>query len=72
MKQTFYYVQVLNKDNLPEIIYHSQDDETGEFYYKFLDKKKAQKLLDDEKKVLPNKKFRLVKLVETYTVNEWL
>ncbi len=63
---TYYYVQtLLNDSNLPEIVYHSKNN------YKFLDKKKAIDLLDAEKKITPDVKFRLVTLSEKYSTEEW-
>ena len=40
-------------------------------YHKFLDKKKAQELLEAEKVATPNVKFRVVKCTETYDVGTW-
>jgi len=65
---TFYFVQAKLGDKFPEIIGHSKDEETGEVYYKFLDKKKAKQLLENEKKVSPEYQYRIVK--ETIT-HEW-
>ena len=48
---THYFLQSKLGDAPPEIVGHSQDDETKEIYHKFLDRKKAVKLMEDEKKV---------------------
>lgn len=43
MKNSFthYYVQAQEEGQLPLIVVHSEDKETGEQYHKFLDRKKA-------------------------------
>ena len=69
---TYYYVQSKENGKLPEIVYHSKDGGTGEYYYKFLNKQKALDLLNYEKKITPNVQFRLVKLVESYMAGEWV
>lgn len=45
-KQSFthYYVQAQNSNGEPEIVHHTYDKEEKEYYYKFLDKKKAKAL----------------------------
>ncbi len=74
MKSSFthYYVQSQEKDKLPEIVHHTKDDKTGEYFYKFVDKGKAKALLAAEKKITPNTQFRIVKLVETYDAGAWV
>lgn len=71
-KQSFthYYVQVLI-DKLPQIVYHSHNEDKTEYYYKFMDKKKAQKLAEAEKEVTPEHKFRVVKCTETFDPKPW-
>jgi hypothetical protein len=75
MKHSFthYYVQSkkVAGDEQPQIVGHSKDDETGEIYYKFLDIKKANKLLADEKLVSPEYKYRVIKEVTTYEETAW-
>ena len=66
-----YYVQAKKKDEAPEIVYHTHDKETNEYFYKFLNKKQAKKLAEDEKKISPDVKFRVVKLTEVYDVDSW-
>lgn len=63
---THYYVQGQDKNGVPEVIYHSEDG------YKFLDKKKAKDLLAAEKKINPEELYRVVKVTETYTAEEWM
>ena len=74
MKHSFthYFVQSLLGGSRPQIVGHSQDDETGEIYHKFLDRKKALKLIEDEKKVSPEYKYRVVKETTTYDEGEWI
>lgn len=73
MKHSFthYYVQAQNENGEPEIVHHSMNEETKEYYYKFFDKKKAKELAEKEKKTDPNTKFRVVKCTETYVVDPW-
>lgn len=72
-KQSFthYYVQAQNSNGEPEIVHHTYDKEEKEYYYKFLDKKKAKALAEAEKKITPNVKFRVVKCTETYETEPW-
>ena len=72
-KQSFthYYVQAQNEGEQPEIVHHTYDEEEKEYYYKFLDKKKAKALAEAEKKITPDVKFRVVKCVETYEPDAW-
>ncbi|MEL7600595.1 MAG: hypothetical protein AAGU18_10935 [Proteiniphilum sp.] len=71
-KQSFthYYVQA-QEVGLPEIVSHTYDKKTKEHFYKFLDRKKAQALLEAEKKATPNVKFRVLKCTETYDAGSW-
>ena len=69
---THYYVQAMEKGKLPVIVSHTYDEKTKEHFYKFLDRKKAQALLEVEKKVTPNVKFRVVKCTETYDSGSWV
>lgn len=69
---TIYYVQSRDKDNNLGIVGHSEDEETKEVYYKFMDKSKARKLMDDERKVSPEKMYRIVKETTTFApVTSW-
>lgn len=68
---THYFLQSKLGDAQPQIVGHSQDEETGEIYHKFLDRKKAVKLMEDEKKVSPEYKYRIVKCTETYEEGAW-
>ena len=54
-KQSFthYYVQVLVEGSLPQVVHHTYDEKVHEYYYKFFDRKKAQKLAEAEKKITP-------------------
>ena len=72
-KQSFthYYVQAQKEGEQPEIVHHTYDEEKKEYYYKFLDKKKAKALAEAEKKITPDVKFRVVKCVETYEPDAW-
>lgn len=73
MKHSFthYFLQSKLGDAPPQIVGHSEDEETKEIYYKFLDRKKAVKLMEDEKKVSPRYKYRIVKCTETYDEASW-
>ena len=68
---THYYVQVQIEGENPQIVYHTHDKETNEYYYKFLSRKKAKALAEAEKKITPEHKFRVVKCIETYVAGEW-
>lgn len=72
-KQSFthYYVQAQKEGEAPEIVYHTHDKETDEYYYKFLERKKAKALAEAEKKITPEIKFRVVKCIETYQPDQW-
>ena len=69
---TYYYVQAQEQGGLPEIVSHTYDKKKKEHFHKFLDRKKAQELLDKEKAITPNTKFRIVRLTETYTDSPWV
>lgn len=72
MKHTssYYYVESLVEKSI-KTIGHSADEETGEIYYKFLDRKKANNLLRDEKKLVPEFKYRVVKVTTTHNAEQW-
>lgn len=72
-KQSFthYYVQAQENGGLPEIVHHTYDEKTKEYFHKFMDRKKAKALAEAEKKILPEVKFRVVKCTETYDASEW-
>ena len=74
MKSSFthYYVQAHEPHKAPEIVYHTKDEKSGEYFHKFLSRPKAMELLKSEKKLAPKTQFRIVKLVETYTAGEWI
>jgi hypothetical protein len=73
-KQSFthYYVQAQEEGLMPEIVAHTYDKKTKEYFHKFLDRKRAQALAESEKKANPNVKFRVVKCTETYETGEWV
>lgn len=68
---THYYVQAQKEGLDPEIVAHTYDKKTKEYFHKFLDRKKAQALAEAEKKATPNIKFRVVKCTETYEPSAW-
>lgn len=49
-----YYVQAQKEGELPEIVYHTYNEKKKEYYYKFLDRKKAKALAEAEKKITPD------------------
>ena len=69
---THYYVQAQKEGGLPEIVAHTYDEEEDEYYHKFLERVKANKLRDEEKKLEPTTLFRVVKCVETFTAGDWV
>ena len=69
---THYYVQAKEEGKMPEIVSHTYNEKTKEYFHKFLDRKKAQELIDVEKKATPNVKFRVVKCTETYDADSWV
>lgn len=69
---THYYIQSRLENEVPKIVGHSQDKKTKEIYHKFLDRKKAILLLENEKKVSPEYQYRIIKCVETYDVGNWI
>jgi predicted nucleotidyltransferase len=68
---THYYVQAQKDNEAPEIVAHTYDKKTKEYFHKFLDRKKAQALAEAEKKSTPDIKFRVVKCTETYNIGSW-
>ena len=66
---TYYFLQSKKGYEQPQIVGHSQDKKTKEIFYKFFDRKKAAKLMEDEKKVSPQYKYMIVKVTTTY--NDW-
>lgn len=68
---THYYVQAKEGNNEAEIVAHTYDKETKEYFHKFLDKSKAQELANKEKELTPNINFRVVKCTETYNAGDW-
>ena len=72
-KQSFthYYVQAQEEGGMPEIVSHTYDKKTKEYFHKFLDRKKAKALAEAEKKITPNEKFRVVKCTEIYDTEPW-
>lgn len=66
-----YYVQSQTEDGVIEIVAHSYNEDDNEYYHKFLDRKKAQKLAESEKDFNPNVKFRVVKCTETFDLGNW-
>jgi hypothetical protein len=66
-----YYVQAQKEGEAPEIVYHTHDKKTKQYYHKFLTRKQAKELAEAEKKITPDVKFRVVKLTETYDADAW-
>ena len=60
----YYYIESKGKDKI-SIIGHSKDEKTGEIYYKFLDKKKALSLVEAERLISPEYKYRVCTITET-------
>ena len=73
MKQSFthYYVQAKKECRAPEIVYHTKNKKTDEYYYKFMERKRAKALAEAEKKINPEVKFRVVKCTEIYDAEPW-
>lgn len=69
---THYYVQAQEEGGLPQIVVHTLNEKTQENYHKFPDRKKAQELIEAEKKAAPNVKFRIVKCTETFESGNWI
>lgn len=75
MKRTFthYYVVSKKEGEKEMIVSHSKDDETGEDYYKFLDKKKAIDLMNAEKMSTPDYSFCVMKESTSYEeATKWI
>jgi hypothetical protein len=68
---TYYYVQSQEYNNIPKIVYHTKNKKTNEYYYKFLDKEKAKELAEEEKKLFPVLKFRVIECTEIFEPSEW-
>lgn len=67
-----YYVQGQNVGGLPQIIYHTHNEELDEYYYKFSTHKKAQELLEAEKEIEPDTKYRVVKCTVKLDAGDWI
>lgn len=67
---TIYWVESM-KDDKRSYVGHSQDKTTGEVHYKFLERSKALKMIQDEKKLSPEYKYRLVKQTTTTQFGGW-
>lgn len=68
---THYFVQARKEGELPLLVTHTTDEETGEHYYKFINRSKAKEFANAEKKKAPDVMFRIVKCTETYQNDEW-
>lgn len=71
VKQIHYTVQVEVEGGFPINIAHTHKKETDEYFYEFLDKKKAIELMEAEKLLSPNERFRVVKRTTIYQPMEW-
>ncbi|WP_338357622.1 hypothetical protein [Yeosuana marina] len=67
----YYYVQSQEDNHIPEIVYHTKNKKTNEYYYKFLYKEKAKKLAEEQKKLFPVLKFRVIECIEIFELSEW-
>lgn len=68
-----YYVQTRkNGKSLPEIVYHTKNDKTKEYWHEFINKSQAVELMNEEKKAHPNEQFRVVKIVTEYSSDGWI
>lgn len=65
-------MQAKEGENLPEIVYHTHNKKTDEYYHLFIDRKKATDLAKKEKEVVPHVNFRIVKHTETYEATDWI
>ena len=65
--------KIVDKEGKTEIqrVPHSKDEDTGEHYFDFFDKKKAVALKNTSKKENPDVEFRVVKRTEIYELGEW-
>lgn len=75
MKRTFshYYVVSKKEGKKQMVVAHSKDDETGEEYFKFMDKKKAIALMESEKKITPDYQFCVMKEPTSYSeATKWI
>ena len=68
-----YYVQTRkNEKSLPEIVYHTKNDKTKEYWHEFINKAQAVELMNDEKKAHPDEQFRVVKIETGYSSDGWI
>lgn len=68
---TYYFLQSRLNDKISNVG-HSQDKKTKEIYYKFIDKKKCRKLMEEEMKVSPEYEYRIMKVIERIEVGSWI
>jgi hypothetical protein len=67
---TYYFLQSRLNDHV-QTVGHSKDEETGEIYTKFINRKDCKKLMLDEMKVSPEYEYRIMKVIERVEVGKW-
>ncbi len=70
-KFNHFWVQVEVPGGLPLIVPHGKDEETGEDYFEFLSRAKANKHLKEQKKANPDKRYRVVREVKQMFATDW-
>jgi len=68
---TYYFLQSRLNGKIANVG-HSKNDETGEIYFKFIDKKKCRKLMQDEMKISPEYDYRIMKVIERIEIGAWI
>lgn len=71
IRVNYFWVESKDKKGKEMTVAHSKDEETGETYYKFLSRSKANKFLKEEKKVSPEYKYRVVREVREIFRTAW-
>lgn len=71
IRSNLFWVEAKDENAKETIVGHGKDEETGEIYYQFFSRAKANKLLKDEKKVSPQYKYRVVREVREIFRTAW-
>lgn len=66
-----YIVQSKNDKGTIQSIAHSICKNTGGLFCKFIDKKKAEDLLNKEKEISPEYQYRILTITKTHKCSDW-
>lgn len=69
---THYYIQGKRENEQPFTVCHTYNEEKKEYFHKFMKKISALELLQAEKAINKDTKYRLIKVTETITIDKWV